>query len=269
MSIIYLPNFSPNLVEIGPIAIRYYSLAYILGILAAMFFISYENKKDKFMSAKAEENFLIFAVFSIILGGRFGYVLFYNFDYFLFHPLEIFYIWQGGMSFHGGLLGSIIGLVIFTRIYKIEFLRISDILAIIAPIGIFLGRMANFINLELYGRPTNSDYGFVFPSDPLLLPRHPSQLYEGILEGLLTFIILFSLSRLTKIQKKRGVLSGLFLILYAASRIFIENFREPDAHLGEFEFLFFSVSMGQILSWPIIFLGIFVVWRGHKANSVI
>lgn len=259
--IIYLPEFNPNLFEIGFLQIRYYSLAYIFGILAAMFFINSENKKQNFMSKKAEENWLVFAVLSIILGGRLGYVLFYNPLYFLENPLEIFAIWQGGMSFHGGLLGSIFGLWLFTRIYKINFLQIADVIAIVAPIGIFLGRIANFINLELYGRATNSNFGFVFPSDPELLPRHPSQLYEGFSEGLLTFIILFSLSKLTKIQEKKGALSAIFLILYGFWRFTIENFREPDTHLG---FIFGQITMGQILSIPLILLGLFVL---HKAYS--
>lgn len=217
------------------------------------------------MSEKAEENFLIFAVLSIILGGRFGYVLFYNFEYFLFHPLEIFAIWQGGMSFHGGLLGSILGLWIFCKTYKIKFLQIADILAIIAPIGIFLGRLANFINLELYGRPTNGNFGIIFPTDPLLLPRHPSQLYEGFSEGLLTFVILFTLSRTTKIQEKQGALSGIFLILYGIFRILIENFREPDAHLG---YIFSYITMGQILSLPLILLGAFVLFKAQQKTKI-
>ena len=259
--IIELPVFSPNLIEIGPIALRWYSLAYIAGILSAMIFLSQENKRLKFMSEKASENFLIWAVLSIMLGGRLGYVLFYNFDYFIHNPLEILAIWQGGMSFHGGLLGSITGLYLFCRRYKIEFLQIADLLAISAPLGIFFGRMANFINLELYGRPTEGGSGFIFPTDPLLLPRHPSQLYEGVFEGLLMTILLFLLSKYTKIQEKRGALSGLFLILYAIARTVIENFREPDAHLGEFDFILFSLTMGQILSLPIIALGLFVIFR--------
>lgn len=264
MSIIYLPAFNPSLVEIGPVAIRYYSLAYIFGILIALFFINSENKKHHFMSLKAQDDWLIWAVLSIILGGRLGYVLFYNPLYFLHHPLEILAIWQGGMSFHGGLLGSILGLFLFCRVYRINFLQIADVIAVIAPVGIFLGRMANFINLELYGRPTNGDFGFIFPSDPLQLPRHPSQLYEGFLEGLLTFIILLCLMKFTKIQEKRGFLSGLFLILYGFWRILIENFREPDAQIG---FLFQNVTMGQILSFPLILLGFWVIFKAKSVKN--
>lgn len=267
--IITLPVFNPNLIEIGPIAIRWYSLAYIAGIVAAMLFINRQNKKHKFMSEIAQENFLVWAVLSIIIGGRLGYVLFYNFDYFAQNPLEIFAVWQGGMSFHGGLLGSIIGLYLFCRKHKVDFLQIADLLAIIAPLGIFFGRMANFINLELYGRPTNGNFGFIFPSDPLLLPRYPSQLYEGIFEGLLITIALFLLAKFTKIQDKRGALSGLFLIIYGIARIFIENFRQPDIQLGEFNLIFFDVTMGQILSLPIIALGLFVFLRSKKDLTIL
>jgi len=201
------------------------------------------------------------AVLSIIVGGRLGYVFFYNFGYFLHNPLEIFAVWQGGMSFHGGLIGSILGLLIFCRKYKIEYLQIADLFAIISPMGIFFGRLANFINLELYGRPTEGNFGFIFPNDPLLLPRHPSQLYEGIFEGLFITIALLLLARYTKIQDKRGALSGLFLVLYAIARAIIENFREPDAHLGEFDLILFSATMGQLLSLPIMALGLFVIFR--------
>ncbi len=261
--IIQLPVFDPNIISIGPIALRWYSLAYIAGILAAMFFINHENKKEQFMSEKAQENWLLWAVLSIIIGGRLGYVLFYNFGYFINHPLEILAVWQGGMSFHGGLLGSIIGLYLFCRKYKINYLQIADLLAIIAPLGIFFGRLANFINLELYGRPTAGDFGFIFPTDPLMLPRHPSQLYEGIFEGLLVTIILLLLAKHTKIKQKKGALSGLFLILYGLARIVIENFREPDAHLGEFDLIITSVTMGQILCLPIVALGAFLMFRNN------
>lgn len=261
--IIQLPVFDPNIITIGPIALRWYSLAYIAGIIAAMLFINHENKKDKFMSEQAQENWLLWAVLSIIIGGRLGYVFFYNPGYFLHHPLQIFAVWRGGMSFHGGLMGSIIGLYLFCRKYRINFLQIADLLAIIAPLGIFFGRLANFINLELYGRPTSGSFGFIFPTDPLSLPRHPSQLYEGVFEGLLVTITLLLLAKYTNIKQKRGVLSGLFLIFYGAARIVIENFRQPDAHLGEFDLILINLTMGQILCLPIIALGIFVIIKAE------
>jgi len=250
---IILPNIDPVALQLGPLAIRWYSLAYIAGILCTMFFL----KKQKIMSEEAYENWLVWAVLSIILGGRVGYVLFYNFDYFLTDPLEIFAVWHGGMSFHGGLIGVIFGMWLFAKKYKIDFLRLTDMLAIIAPIGLFFGRIANFVNMELYGRVTGSSFGVIFPNAGEL-PRHPSQLYEATLEGIVLFAILFSLNKFTQIQKRLGALSGAFLIGYGISRIIIENFREPDQQLG---FLFANVTMGQILSLPLILFGLFLALK--------
>ena len=252
---ITLPNINPVALAIGPIAIRWYSLAYICGILFAMIFLKKQNERYKIMSEEAYDNWLMWAVFSVILGGRVGYVLFYNFSFFLTDPLEIFAVWHGGMSFHGGLAGVIIGMYIFCRKYKIEYFRLTDVLAIAAPVGLFFGRLANFINMELYGRVTGSSFGVIFPNAGEL-PRHPSQLYESCLEGLLTFAILFSLSKFTQIQKRVGALSGGFLALYGISRIIVENFREPDEQLG---FLFAQITMGQILSLPLIGVGLWLI----------
>jgi phosphatidylglycerol:prolipoprotein diacylglycerol transferase len=236
-------------------------LAYIIGILFTLFWLKKTNDKQKFLSEKACDDWLMWAVFSIMLGGRFGYVFFYNPQYFLSHPLEILAFWNGGMSFHGGLLGSILGMWIFAKKYKINFLQLTDAIAISAPVGLFFGRLANFVNMELYGRVSGSNFGVVFPGAGDL-PRHPSQLYEAALEGILLFIILFSLNRLTKINQKLGTLSGLFLIFYGSFRILIENFREPDAQLG---FLFYEITMGQLLSLPIILLGLFVIFFPQKS----
>ncbi len=252
---IILPNIDPVLIQLGPLAIRWYSLAYIAGILCAMFFLKKQNQQHKIMPPEAYENWLVWAILSIILGGRVGYVLFYNFEYFLTDPLEIFAVWHGGMSFHGGLCGVILGMWLFARKYKINFLQLMDSVAIIAPVGLFFGRIANFINMELYGRITGSSFGVIFPNAGEQ-PRHPSQLYEAALEGILLFIILFGLSKFTQIQKRRGSLSGLFLIGYGISRMIIENFREPDEQIG---FLFAQITMGQILSLPLILLGLFLI----------
>jgi len=254
---IILPSIDPVALQLGPLAIRWYSLAYIIGIIFTMLFLKKQNQQHKIMSEDAYENWLVWAVISVILGGRFGYVLFYNFEYFLIDPLEIFALWHGGMSFHGGLLGAIFGMWLFAKKYKINFLQLTDALAIAAPVGLFFGRIANFINMELYGRVTGSSFGVIFPNGGNL-PRHPSQLYEAALEGLLLFIILFSLGKFTKIQKYVGALSGAFLAGYGICRIIIENFREPDQQLG---FLFASITMGQILSLPLILFGVFLVWR--------
>lgn len=258
---IILPAIDPVAIAFGPIAIRWYSLAYIIGILFTLFWLKKTNDKQKFLSEKAYDDWLMWSVFSIMLGGRFGYVFFYNPQYFLSHPLEILAFWNGGMSFHGGLLGSILGMWIFAKKYKINFLQLTDTLAIAAPVGLFFGRLANFVNMELYGRVSGSNFGVVFPGAGDL-PRHPSQLYEAALEGILIFIILFSLNRFTKINQKLGTLSGLFLIFYGSFRILIENFREPDAQLG---FLFYEITMGQLLSLPIILLGLFVIFFPQKS----
>ena len=252
---IILTNIDPNLISIGPISVRWYSLAYILGILFSWFLLKFFNKKKPIMNKEAWDDWLYWAVLGIVLGGRIGYVLFYNFSFYFHHPLQILAVWHGGMSFHGGLLGSIIAMFMFCKKYKINFLELTDILAIAAPIGLFFGRIANFINMELYGRITGSDFGFIFPNAGSL-PRHPSQLYEAFLEGLLLFVILFCLAKFTKIKERNGMLSGLFLVFYGLARIFVEQFREPDEQIG---FLIYRATMGQILSLPFTILGIWLI----------
>ncbi len=254
-----LPIFDPVIFSIGPLAVRWYSLAYILGIV----FTYYILKRSKILDTKKMDSWLNWSIIGIILGGRLGYVFFYNFTFYLQNPLEALYVWHGGMSFHGGLLGAIISMFLFAKKYKINFLELTDILSIAAPIGLFFGRIANFINMELYGRVTDSAFGVVFPliSDQ---KRHPSQLYEAFLEGILCFIILNLLAKFTKIKEKRGSLSGLFLIIYASSRIFVEQFREPDQHIG---FIFNYFTMGQLLSLPILFLGLWVFYVASNTKS--
>lgn len=260
---ILLQEIDPVAFSFGPIAIRWYSLAYIAGILFTLFWIKKTNQKDNFMSQKAYDDWLVWAVFSIMLGGRLGYVFFYNSSYFLTNPLEIFAFWQGGMSFHGGLLGSIFGMWIFAKKYKVNFLQLTDTLSIAAPVGLFFGRLANFANMELYGRISGSDFGIIFPNAGDL-PRHPSQLYEAALEGILLFLILFTINHFTQIRKRHGSLSGLFLIFYGSFRILIENFREPDEQIG---FLFDIVTMGQLLSLPLILLGAILLLLKKSAKN--
>lgn len=260
---IILPQIDPVIFSLGPIAIRWYSLAYIIGILFTLFWIKRTNNQTKFLSEKAYDDWLMWAVLSIMLGGRFGYVFFYNAEYFLSHPAQILSFWNGGMSFHGGLLGAILGMWLFAKKYKINFLQLTDTLSVAAPVGLFCGRLANFANMELYGRVTGSNFGIIFPNAGIL-PRHPSQLYEAALEGLLLFIILFSLSNFTKIKEKIGFLSGLFLIFYGSFRILIENFREPDVQIG---FLFYGITMGQLLSLPLILIGIIIAFFSIKYSK--
>ena len=254
---IILPDFDPVLISFGFIQIRYYSLAYIFGIIFVIFFLKKYAKSEGLMTNKNIDDWLLYAVLGIIIGGRFGYVLFYNFSYFISNPLEIFAVWRGGMSFHGGFLGSVISMYLFCQKNKIDFLKLSDLLAISSPIGLFFGRIANFINMELYGRVTDSNFGVIFPNIDNR-PRHPSQLYEAFMEGLLIFIILFLLKKYSSIAKIRGVLAALFVILYGFARMFCEYFREPDSHIG---FLFNSnITMGQILSLPIVIIGFMLLW---------
>lgn len=260
-----LPVLDPIAISLGPIAIRWYSLAYIAGILFGLFWIKKNNQREKLLSAEAYDAWIAWIVISILLGGRIGYVFFYNFSYFLANPLEIFAFWHGGMSFHGGLIGSVLGMWLFARKYKIDFLKFGDVLCSGAPVGLFFGRLANFVNMELYGRVTDSKLGVIFPNAGEL-PRHPSQLYEAFLEGILLFAILFALKKFTKFGKKPGNLSGIFLILYGSFRFLIENFREPDEQIG---FIFAGnflpeITMGQVLSLPIILAGFLVIFAFSK-----
>lgn len=256
------PHIDPIALQVGPVAIRWYSLAYIAGILGGWLLIGKMNKRTKILSKEQYDSIMSWGIIGIILGGRIGYVLFYNFGYFLQHPSEILMVWQGGMSFHGGMLGLIIAMLWFSHIHKIKFLGLMDMVAATAPIGLFFGRVANFINGELYGRVTTSPLGMVFP-DGGNLPRHASQLYEAALEGLLAFIILMLLFWVKQSWQKQGFISGIFLILYSLSRMFVECFREPDIQLGYF---FEYITMGQILSLPMLLLGVYLVFNAKKTN---
>jgi phosphatidylglycerol:prolipoprotein diacylglycerol transferase len=222
------PNIDPVAIHIGNFGVRWYSLAYMAGILLGWWVIARENtvRPLKNLSKNALDDMVVWAVVGIILGGRLGYVLFYKPDYYLHNPLEILRLWEGGMSFHGGLLGTITAFYLFCRKHKIRFLGLTDLLACAAPIGLFFGRIANFINGELFGRVTDSPLGMVFPYGGDL-PRHPSQLYEATLEGLLLFII-------------------------------CEHFREPDVFLG---FLYAGTTMGQLLSLPMFIIGLYLALR--------
>lgn len=259
------PSIDPVIFSVGPFAIRWYAVAYIAGIVIGWWLIGILNKDPRFQppafSRTAYDDVIIWAVLSIMLGGRIGYVLFYNSAYFFEHPLEIFKVWQGGMSFHGGLIGVILGYSIFCKKYGLEFFRVSDLLAVVTPIGLFFGRIANFINGELFGRVTDSEWGIVFPHGGPQ-PRHPSQLYEAALEGMFLFIILYSIARFTTARAKPGTLSGIFLLGYALSRMAIEQFREPDTQVG---FLFETITMGQLLSAPMLLFGVYLIFRKQSA----
>ena len=253
---IAFPHIDPIAVSLGPLAIRWYAIAYIAGLLLGWRYCRWLAKRPPaLLSERAVDDFLLWATLGVILGGRFGYILFYQFGYYLEHPLEIVFIWRGGMSFHGGLLGVALAIVFFARKEKVPVLALGDIVAAAVPVGLFFGRIANFVNAELFGRPTDLPWGVIFPRQTL--PRHPSQLYEAGLEGLVLFAVLFVLVRRGALER-RGQATGVFLIGYALSRILVELVREPDQHLG---FLFGGVTMGQVLSLPMALLGIaFLVW---------
>jgi phosphatidylglycerol:prolipoprotein diacylglycerol transferase len=246
------PAIDPVLVEFGPVVIRWYSLAYIFGLLLGWRLMRVLARRvEKTVTMADVDDFLLWATFGVILGGRLGYALFYRFDYYVGDPLAILAVWKGGMSFHGGFAGVAIATLLFCRKRKIPLLVFADILACAAPIGLFFGRLANFINGELFGRISDVPWAMVFPRGGPY-ERHPSQLYEAALEGLLLFIVLMILSRLRFVRLHPGVLSGAFVLGYAMARATVELFREPDAHLG---ILSAGATMGQWLSMPMIVLG--------------
>lgn len=265
------PALDPTAFSIGPFEVRWYALAYITGFLIGWQYClrlvtkkSGENDtafRHKYHPAypgrEHLDDLLTWIILGVILGGRIGYTLFYHPEYYMGHPLEIFKVWQGGMSFHGGLLGAGLAAIIYALSKKILVLGILDILSAATPIGLFLGRIANFINGELYGRPSDVPWAVVFPSTDGQ-PRHPSQLYEAALEGLVLWMILYICIRAYKALNRPGLVTGLFLSGYGVMRFFVEFFRAPDAHLG---YLTFGLTMGQILTLPLILAGIWLFTR--------
>lgn len=258
------PVIDPIIFSIGPVALRWYGFMYLLGFLGALFIANKAaDKSGGEWSRNQVSDLLFYGFLGVVLGGRIGYVLFYQFDYFLSDPIYLFKIWTGGMSFHGGLIGVATSVYIYARKINKSFLQVSDFVVPLVPIGLATGRLGNFINAELWGRQTDVPWAMVFPSDPLQLPRHPSQLYEFFLEGVVLFIILFIFTRK---PRQLGLASGIFLIGYGIFRTIIEFYREPDAHLG----LYFSfISKGQILSIPMILCGILVIYIGQLSHEKI
>ena len=249
------PNIDPEIVRIGPLALRWYAVSYMAGLIGGWRYMRYLVARSPFaMNPEQVDDFLTWATIGVVLGGRLGYVLFYKPLYYLANPLDALMVWQGGMSFHGGALGVILGIVVYSRVKKLSLLAVGDAVCTVVPLGLFFGRIANFINGELWGReaPADLPWGMVFPRDPDGLLRHPSQIYEALLEGLILFTILTVLSRFEGIRLRRGTISGVFLAGYGAARIIGEFFRQPDAFLG---FLWGGATMGQLLSIPLIIAG--------------
>lgn len=261
------PVFDPVAFSVGPLPVRWYALAYmagfILGWLYAMHIAGLDRARraapgrPRLVTRDDIDDFLPWAVLGVILGGRIGYVLFYQFGMYLTHPLEILKVWNGGMSFHGGALGVIIAMIVYALRRKIDLLRLTDIVCAVVPIGLFFGRVANFINGELFGRVTASPLGMVFPGGGPE-PRHPSQLYEAVLEGIVLAALLAVLAHMRAVRERPGLVSGLFLIGYAASRSVVELFREPDRQIG---FIMDMFTMGQLLSLPMALGGLYLVVR--------
>ena len=263
------PQFDPIAISLGPLAIRWYALAYIAGIVLGWLYARRILRNQRFwggpapISAVQFDDYVLWVTLGIILGGRLGYVLFYNLPHFIAHPLEIFQLWQGGMSFHGGFLGCVVAVLLFGWRNKVPVLSLGDVTCAAGTIGLLLGRLANFINSELWGRVADVPWAFVFPTGGPR-PRHPSQLYEGALEGIVLFIVLAIMIRAGALRRP-GLIIGAFAIGYGLARIFSEFFREPDPQLG---FLWGGLTMGMLLSLPMIAAGLgFVLWALQRPGA--
>ncbi len=256
------PDISPVAFSIFGFEIKWYAIAYIVGFIFADFYIRKILRKSENhnISYKQLEPLVSYMIIGVIVGGRLGYTIFYNFKYYFYNPVDILKVWQGGMSFHGGLLGSIVALYIWCKKYKQSFLYMADVLSLTAPVGLFLGRIANFINAELYGRETDAKIGMIFPNTDGI-PRHPSQLYEAIGEGIILFLLVHFLRKKKAIKNRYGLEFSFFILGYGIVRVIVENFREPDVQLG---FLFSDVTMGQLLSLPMIVGAIVAIYYLFK-----
>ena len=257
------PQFDPIAFQVGPVAIRWYGLMYVVGFLLFVVLGRHRARQNMLTGWRPSDvdDMLLYGVFGVILGGRLGYVFFYKPLYYLVHPLEIFAVWQGGMSFHGGLIGVLVALWLFARTRRKRWLAVTDFVAPLCPLGLAAGRIGNFINGELWGRVTSGPWGMVFPqAGPE--PRHPSQLYQFALEGVLLFLVLWIYTRR---RRPMGAASGLFLLGYGVCRFVVEYAREPDSFLG---YLALGLTMGQWLSLPMILIGAaMMLWSYRRADK--
>lgn len=258
------PVIDPLAFAVGPVRVHWYGVMYLLGFLAAWLIAMRRSERPWSLVRRAQvEDLIVYGAFGVIIGGRCGYVLFYNIDKWLADPLWLFRIWEGGMAFHGGLLGVIVAIWLFARHIEQPFFAVADFVAPLAPIGLGLGRLGNFIGQELWGRETSGPWGMVFPADPEQLARHPSQLYQAALEGAVLFAILFLYSRR---PRPIGAVGGMFLLFYGIFRFVVEFARQPDSHIGYD--LFDWVTRGQVLSVPMIAAGALLLgwsyWRDER-----
>ncbi|HEY1942407.1 MAG TPA: prolipoprotein diacylglyceryl transferase [Roseiarcus sp.] len=268
MLVLPYPAINPILFQWGPLAIRWYALSYIAGLLAGWWLIRRLVANDKLWnglprpSADSIDDLLVYCALGVIVGGRLGNVLFYDPSYYFAHPIEIFKVWEGGMAFHGGLIGAALGVALFARRYQTPLLTVCDLASLAAPIGIFLGRLANFIKPELWGRPTDVPWAMIFPGSDGL-PRHPSQIYEALLEGLAVFVILNIAARFGALRRP-GLVAGLFGVLYALARTTCEFFRDPDPRLED---LGNGLTMGMVLSAPLLVIGVALIFWSLRGRS--
>jgi phosphatidylglycerol---prolipoprotein diacylglyceryl transferase len=264
------PAIDPVALAFGPFAIRWYALAYIVGLIIGWrYCLMLANRPPNLASRRDIDDFLVWATLGVVLGGRIGFVLFYNLPYYVDHPLQMLELWHGGMSFHGGALGVTIAIILFARARELSIFALSDIVIEAVPIGLFFGRIANFINDELWGRETNVPWAVIFPNGGNV-PRHPSQLYEAACEGILLFLLLL-VGEHYGVRRRPGIETGIFLAGYAVARTSGELFRQPDVQLG---FLFhigdFGVTMGQLLSVPVLVAGVLIiVWAQRRAPAAV
>ena len=263
--VIPYPEIDPVLLHLGPLSIRWYALAYIAGLVAGWQIVRRLcEQPPKVLTPAKIDDFLLWAALGVILGGRLGYVLFYKLGFYLSNPLSILTLWEGGMSFHGGFLGVIVATILFSRRNGIDPFLLGDLLAIVSPIGLFFGRIANFINGELWGRASDVAWAMVFPRGGPL-PRHPSQLYQAFFEGVLLLLIVAAVWRFTDGRRRPGLLTGAFCVGYGAARIVGELFREPDAHLG---YLWGPLTMGMLLSVPMLAFGAWLIGRAYTRPAL-
>lgn len=254
------PNIDPVAISVGPLQIHWYGIMYLLAFAAA-WFLAWKRaaRQDSPLQKSQVEDLIVYGALGVVLGGRFGYVIFYNFEAWMRDPLWLFRVWEGGMSFHGGLLGVILAIFLYCRRVKVSFYSTLDFVAPLVPLGLGFGRLGNFIGQELWGRATDVSWGMVFPRDPEQLVRHPSQLYQALLEGLALFLIVFWFSRK---PRPRLAVGSVFLIFYGVFRFAIEFVRQPDDHIKEL--IFGWMTRGQLLTIPMVLFGLFVLFWAYR-----